>query len=126
MEHIPVLIIGASPAGTTLALHLGKQGVKSIFISRHRGTANTPRAHIFNQRAMEVLRDAGAEDKARAAASPAYDMQHTSWSNTLSGEEYGRMWVGMRQQARRERSLRDGQSLRNVRPAAEYPRADSG
>lgn len=92
-EHIPVLIIGAGPAGATLALHLGKQGVKSVFISRHRGTANTPRAHIFNQRAMEVLRDAGVEDKARAAASDAYDMQHTSWSNTLSGEEYGRMWA---------------------------------
>jgi 2-polyprenyl-6-methoxyphenol hydroxylase-like FAD-dependent oxidoreductase len=92
-EHIPILIIGAGPAGATLALHLGKQGVKSVFISRHRATANTPRARIFNQRAMEVLRDAGVEDKARAAASDAYDMQHTSWSNTLSGKEYGRMWA---------------------------------
>jgi hypothetical protein len=32
-EHIPIVIIGAGP----LALHLGKQGVKSVFISRHSG-----------------------------------------------------------------------------------------
>lgn len=92
MDQTPVLIIGAGPAGATLALHLGKLGIASIFVSRHRGTANTPRAHIFNQRAMEVLRDAGVESRAKAAASSSYDMQHTSWSNTLSGEEYGRQY----------------------------------
>lgn len=93
MEEIPVLIIGTGPAGATLALHLSKLGIKSLFISRHRGTANTPRAHIFNQRAMEVLRDADLESRVAHIASSAFDMQHTSWSNTLSGEEYGRMWA---------------------------------
>lgn len=93
MEYFPVVIIGAGPAGATLALHLGKLGIKSLFISRHRGTANTPRAHIFNQRAMEVLRDAGLEERVAAIASPAHHMQHTSWSNTLSGEEYGRQYA---------------------------------
>lgn len=93
MEEIPVLIIGAGPAGATLALHLGKLGIDSIFISRHRGTANTPRAHIFNQRAMEVLRDADLENRVAGVASSAFDMQHTSWSDTLSGEEFGRMWA---------------------------------
>lgn len=93
MEFFPVLIIGTGPAGATLALHLGRMGIKALFVSRHRGTANTPRAHIFNQRAMEVLRDAGLEERVAEVASSAYDMQHTSWSNTLSGEEYGRMWA---------------------------------
>lgn len=93
MEFFPVLIIGTGPAGATLALHLGKMGIKALFVSRHRGTANTPRAHIFNQRAMEVLRDAGLEERVAEVASSSYDMQHTSWSNTLSGEEYGRMWA---------------------------------
>ena len=60
--EVPVLIIGSGPSGATLALHLARMGVKSMMISRHRGSANTPRAHIFNQRAMEVLRDAGLED----------------------------------------------------------------
>lgn len=93
MESTQVLIVGAGPSGATLALHLGKLGIKSVFLSRHKGTANTPRAHIFNQRAMEVLRDAGLESAVSKIASPAHHMQHTSWSNTLSGEEYGRMYA---------------------------------
>lgn len=92
MEEWPILIIGAGPAGATLALHLSKLGIKSLVVSRYKGTANTPRAHIFNQRAMEVLRDAELEARLTKVASTANDMEHTSWSNTLSGEEYGRMW----------------------------------
>lgn len=70
-DHVPVLIIGAGPSGATLALLLARQGVKSLAVSKHRGSANTPRAHIFNQRAMEVLRDAGLEDVLRDIATPA-------------------------------------------------------
>lgn len=66
--EVPVLIIGAGPAGATTALLLARMGVKALAISKHRGTANTPRAHIFNQRAMEVLRDAGLEDKLKGLA----------------------------------------------------------
>lgn len=67
--NCPVLIIGAGPSGATAALHLGSLGIQSIVVSRHRGTANTPRAHIFNQRAMEVLRDAGIENRCHGEAS---------------------------------------------------------
>ncbi|PVH84974.1 FAD dependent oxidoreductase [Cadophora sp. DSE1049] len=90
---VPVLIIGAGPSGATTALHLARTGVKSLVISRHHGSANTPRAHIFNQRAMEVLRDADIEGLLNSVASPAHDMQNTSWLHTLAGEEYGRLWA---------------------------------
>lgn len=93
MEEFPVLIVGAGPSGATTALLLGQLGIRSLVISRHRGTANTPRAHIFNQRAMEVLRDAGLEDDLRKVASPAHEMMHTSWLHSLAGEEYGRMYA---------------------------------
>ncbi len=63
MEEVPVLIVGAGPSGATTALLLADLGIKSLVVSRHASTANTPRAHIFNQRAMEVLRDAGLETK---------------------------------------------------------------
>jgi 2-polyprenyl-6-methoxyphenol hydroxylase-like FAD-dependent oxidoreductase len=69
---VPVLIIGAGPSGATTALHLGRLGIKTMAVSRHRGTANTPRAHIFNQRAIEVLRDAGLEEQLKAISSPAH------------------------------------------------------
>ena len=67
-----VLIVGTGPSGATTALHLARLGVKSLVISRHRGSANTPRAHIFNQRAMEVLRDAELEEVLAPIASPAH------------------------------------------------------
>lgn len=67
----PVLIIGSGPSGATTALLLGQYGIKSLVVSRHKSTANTPRAHIFNQRAMEVLRDAGLEGSLASVASPA-------------------------------------------------------
>ena len=89
----PVLIVGAGPSGATLALHLGLHGIKTIVLSRHRNTANTPRAHIFNQRAMEVLRDAGLDIRLSDVASSAKYMQHTSWLHSLAGEEYGRLWA---------------------------------
>ena len=93
MIDVQVLIIGAGPSGATSALLLAQQGITVRAISRHKSTANTPRAHIFNQRAMEVLRDAGIEQSALSVASPAECMQNTTWSHTLAGEEYGRMWA---------------------------------
>lgn len=71
----PVVIIGAGPSGATTALLLARLGVRSLFISRHSGTANTPRAHIFNQRAMEVLRDSGLEEDLKGVATQAHGKQ---------------------------------------------------
>ncbi|KAJ9654478.1 hypothetical protein H2198_006487 [Neophaeococcomyces mojaviensis] len=97
-----VVIIGAGPAGATLALILAKHyDIKPLVISRHKGTANTPRAHIFNQRAMEVMRDVGLEQQLSYVASAATEMQHTSWSHTLNGREYGRLWSWGNDPARR-------------------------
>jgi cation diffusion facilitator CzcD-associated flavoprotein CzcO len=53
---IPVLIVGAGPAGLTLALALTRYGVPALTIERHPGTAHTPRAHIINQRTVEIFR----------------------------------------------------------------------
>lgn len=89
----PVLIVGAGPAGATTALLLGQLGIPSIVICRHVSTANTPRAHIFNQRAMEVMRTAGLEPELRSVASPSHYMMHTSWLHSLAGEEYGRLYA---------------------------------
>lgn len=88
-----VLIIGAGPSGATLALLLAQLGIKTIAISRHKSTANTPRAHIFNQRAMEILRATGLEKQVSEVATDSENMAHTTWSHTLAGEEYGRIWA---------------------------------
>ncbi len=88
-----MLVVGAGPAGATTALLLGRYGISSIVVSRHQGTANTPRAHIFNQRAMEVLRDAQIEDLVKQVASTKEQIAHVAWLHTLSGEEYGRVYA---------------------------------
>ena len=56
-----VLIIGTGPSGSATAALLSSYGIQNMAINRYRWLANTPRAHITNQRAMEVLRDLGQE-----------------------------------------------------------------
>ena len=56
-----VLIVGSGPAGLTTAVGLASQKVNHIVITKYQWTANTPRAHITNQAAMEIFRDFGIE-----------------------------------------------------------------
>lgn len=86
-----VLVVGAGPAGASSAVFLSKHGVRNLVISRHRSTAETPRAHIINQRAMEALRDAGLEPACRAVATPSQYIAHTFWLRTMVGEEIARI-----------------------------------
>ena len=88
-----VLIVGAGPAGAATAVFLGNHGVRSLMISRHGGTAETPRAHITNQRAMEALRDAGLEEQCMKQASPSAHIEHSFWLRSMAGEELARTWA---------------------------------
>ena len=65
-----VLIVGSGPAGASAALFLSTLGVDNIMVTKYRWTANTPRAHITNQRPMEIFRDMGIEDQVLADATP--------------------------------------------------------
>ena len=88
-----VLIVGAGPAGAASALFLAQNGVSALAISRHPGTADSPRAHITNQRTREVLRDAGLEAECMAEASPSEDIEHTFWLRSMAGEELARVYT---------------------------------
>ena len=56
--------------------------------------ADTPSAHITNQRTMEILRDLGIEPEVVAKASPQDIMGNAVFCTSLAGEELGRlrMW----------------------------------
>lgn len=98
---VDVLVVGAGPAGATTSVFLGRAGVRTLMISRHHGTAETPRAHITNQRAMEALRDAGLEEACLAQASPGDHIENSFWLRSMAGEELARTWSWGNDPARR-------------------------
>ena len=88
-----VLIIGTGPAGSSSAALLSTYGIPNMAINRYRWLANTPRAHITNQRTMEVLRDLGEDVEADAYryATEQELMGENIFCESLAGEEIGRM-----------------------------------
>jgi 2,4-dichlorophenol 6-monooxygenase len=86
-----VLIVGSGPAGGSAALCLATLGIPNIMITKYRWTANTPRAHITNQRTMEIFRDLGVEDQVLADASPHEIIGDTVFCTSIAGEEIGRI-----------------------------------
>ena len=88
-----VLIIGTGPAGSATAALLASYGVENLLVNQYRWLANTPRAHITNQRTMEVLRDLGQEVEAEAYmhATEQDLMGENVFCESLVGEEIGRM-----------------------------------
>ena len=86
-----MLIVGSGPAGGAAALSLATLGIPNIMITKYRWTANTPRAHITNQRAMEIFRDFGIEDQVLADATPHELVGDTVFCTSIAGEEIGRI-----------------------------------
>lgn len=88
-----VLIIGTGPAGSATAALLSTYGVENMAVNRYRWLANSPRAHITNQRTMEVLRDLGPEVEAEAyqQCTPKELMGTNVFCTSLAGEELGRL-----------------------------------
>lgn len=86
-----VLVVGSGPMGATTALALATYGVRVQVVNRFNWTANTPRAHITNQRAVEVLRDLGVEQEAKKFATPWEWMGDTLFTTSLAGPEIARL-----------------------------------
>lgn len=88
-----VLIIGTGPAGSATAALLSTYGVENMVVNRYRWLANTPRAHITNQRTMEVVRDLGreVEDEVYIYGTDQDLMGENVFCTSLAGEEIGRL-----------------------------------
>lgn len=91
LEETDLLIVGAGPAGASLACFLSEYGLKGILIAAAAGTADTPRAHITNMAALECLRDIGLEEECLAQATASQNMEHTRWCHSMAGDEYARI-----------------------------------
>ncbi|HEX2303174.1 MAG TPA: FAD-dependent monooxygenase [Gaiella sp.] len=67
-EDAPVLIVGGSLVGLSMAVFLGHHGVPSLVVERHRGTAIHPRAALVSQRTIEAYRVMGLQEEIEDAA----------------------------------------------------------
>ncbi len=85
-----VLVVGAGPAGLTATALLAKLGVPALTVTKY-GTSNSPRAHITNQRAVEILRELGLEERVQAQALPHRLMGKQVFATAFAGRELSRM-----------------------------------
>lgn len=95
MESIEteVLVVGAGLAGASTALLLARSGIDTMLISRAPWVADSPRAHIVNQRTMEVMRAIGLEQACYDVATPGALMANHVMMTAVNGVEFGRMWT---------------------------------
>src|SRR5579871_6484326 len=65
-----VLIVGAGPVGLTLALDLGRRGVRCLLIERNETSIQLPKMERCNARTMEIYRRLGIAHEVRNAGLP--------------------------------------------------------
>jgi 2-polyprenyl-6-methoxyphenol hydroxylase-like FAD-dependent oxidoreductase len=65
-----VLIVGAGPVGLTLAIDLGRRGVRCTLIEKKDAPQFLPKMERCNARTMEIFRRMGLADAVRAAGLP--------------------------------------------------------
>jgi len=66
-EHVPVVVVGAGPAGLTAAIALARAGVETLLVERRAHTSRVPRANAVSTSTMELLRSWGLEERVREA-----------------------------------------------------------
>jgi 2,4-dichlorophenol 6-monooxygenase len=85
-EHVPVLIVGGGGAGLTASMLLARQGVEHLLVSARPGTSDLPKAHVLNQRAMEILEDCGVAEEIAERSTPASQMSATAYYAGFAGD----------------------------------------
>ena len=86
-----VLIVGTGPAGGSAAVALSTYGIANVVVTKYGWTANTPRAHITNQRALEIMRDLGLQEQCERDGTPNELMGDTVFCTSLAGDELARL-----------------------------------
>jgi 2-polyprenyl-6-methoxyphenol hydroxylase-like FAD-dependent oxidoreductase len=62
-----VLVVGGGPVGLTLAIDLGKRGIRAMLVEQKDAPAFLPKMERCNARTMEIYRRLGIVDRIRAA-----------------------------------------------------------
>lgn len=80
LHHTPVLIVGAGPVGSVLALELAGHGVASIVIDRSIAPPRHPKMDYLNGRSMELLRRLDVTADIRARGISAEHQANFTWT----------------------------------------------
>ncbi|MGC3985608.1 MAG: FAD-dependent monooxygenase [Pseudorhodoferax sp.] len=90
--NVPVLIVGGGGAGLTASMTLSTLGVDHLLVSAFPGTSILPKAHVLNQRTMEIFTEVGVADAIYERSTPAENMRATGWYAGMAGDHaaYGR------------------------------------
>jgi putative polyketide hydroxylase len=73
---VPVLIVGAGPAGLTAAITLARHGVEALLVERRPSLSGLPRAASISTRTMELFRSWGLERRIREGG---VDVEWRQW-----------------------------------------------
>ena len=76
--QVPVLIVGGGGAGLTASMTLSTLGVDSLLVSAFASTSTLPKAHVLNQRAMEIFTEVGVAPEIYKRSTPA--ARSISWA----------------------------------------------
>jgi 2-polyprenyl-6-methoxyphenol hydroxylase-like FAD-dependent oxidoreductase len=101
MRNTQVLVAGGGPVGLTVAIVLGRLGIKTMVLERNAATTRHPKMDITNGRSMELFRRLGLVDALRSAAVPEEHPFDVSWVTSMSGHELHRFRYPSPVEARR-------------------------
>ena len=126
--EVPVLIVGGGGAGLTASMLLSQLGVEHLLVSALPTTSILPKAHVLNQKTMEILADVGVAEEIYAKSTPAENMRAMGWYAGLAGPDpdFGRPIAQDRKLGRRlhQPQLDGGEPVPLGQPSADPPRAD--
>ncbi len=95
-EEVDVLIVGAGPAGLTLAIEMGRRGVRCLVIEQNDRVGYSPRAKTTNVRTREHLRRWGiAENLRNASRLPPDYPSDIIFATRMSGPQLTKIENGM-------------------------------
>jgi 2,4-dichlorophenol 6-monooxygenase len=83
--EVPVLIVGGGGAGLTASMLLADLGVDSLLVSASPTTSILPKAHVLNQRTMEILSDLGVAAEIYRLGTPPEHMRASAWYAGFAG-----------------------------------------
>ena len=77
--------MGGGGAGLTASMLLARQGVSHLLVSARPHTSDLPKAHVLNQRALEVLDDVGVAETVAQRSTPPANMAATAYYAGFAG-----------------------------------------